>query len=388
MPTPYWTDAYKGRGISGIVNCGNTCYMNACLSVLSHTYELHKLLDNVHLQARRKTLGDRKFNARLLDDWNELRNMLWAQNCTVAPGGFVSAVQRVSRHMDNFQFQGWNQSDGGEFLLFLLDAFHNALARSVVMRVEGVEKNGVDIVAKQCYGMMKQRYAKDYSEILDIFYGVQISIISDPGSTSALSANPEPFSVLDMVVAQPPSPPEENDGSEEAERNLGNKPGRSKRSSVTLHECFDAYCARERLDGENSWWNEKTNRKQPVDKYLTFWSLPEVMIINLKRFSQTSTYGRYKKNTASVAIPIRNVSFSKYVSGYNSEKYVYDLFGVCNHTGSTDGGHYTATVKVADGRWFNFDDATVSEVTNMPESHIHGTSPYCLFYRRRTNATQ
>jgi ubiquitin carboxyl-terminal hydrolase 8 len=375
--------------------------MNACLSVLSHTYELHKLLDNAHLQARRKTLGDRKFNARLLDDWNELRNMLWAQNCTVAPGGFVSAVHRVSRHMDNFQFQGWNQSDGGEFLLFLLDAFHNALARSVVMRVEGVEKNGVDIVAKQCYGMMKQRYAKDYSEILDIFYGVQISIISDPGSTGALSANPEPFSVLDMVVAQP-SPGNEGrgeggngegkgEGKGEGESGRGevggSKPRRSSRSPITLHDCFDAYCARERLDGENSWWNEKTNQKQPVDKYLTFWSLPEVMIINLKRFSQTSTHGRYKKNTTSVAIPLHNVSFSKYVSGYNSEKYVYDLFGVCNHTGSTDGGHYTATVRVADGRWFNFDDASVSEVVNMPESHIHGTSPYCLFYRRRTTPT-
>ena len=373
-----WTDAYKGRGISGIVNCGNTCYMSACLSVLSHTYELHKLLDNEHIQNRRKTLGDRKYNARLLDDWNELRTILWAQNCAVTPGGFVNAVQRVSRHMDNFQFQGWNQSDIGEFLLFVLDAFHNALARSVVMRVEGVQKNDVDAVAKRCYGMMKERYAKDYSEILDIFYGVQISTISNPGSTSALSANPEPFSVLDMVVA-PPSQNEQACGSDTA----GGKSKRPGRASVTLHECFDAYCERERLDGENSWWNEKTNQSQAVDKYLTFWSLPEVMIINLKRFSQTATYGRYKKNTTPVVIPLHNVSFSKYVSGYNSEKYVYDLFGICNHAGSTDGGHYTATVKVADGRWFNFDDSTVSQVANMPESHIDGTSPYCLFYRRR-----
>jgi ubiquitin carboxyl-terminal hydrolase 8 len=375
MPAPINAE-YSGRGISGIANCGNTCYMSACLSVLSHTYELHKLLDNEHVQNRRKTLGDRKFNARLLDDWNELRNMLWAQNCTVAPGGFVSAVQRVSRHMDNFQFQGWNQSDSGEFLLFLLDAFHNALARSVVMRVEGVEKNGVDVVAKRCYSMMKERYAKDYSEILDIFYGVQNSIISEPGSTNVLSASPEPFSVLDMVIAQQPI---QNPSLDD--------PGRLRRpprQSVTLHDCFDAYCDRERLDGENSWWNEKTNQKQAVDKYLTFWSLPEVMIINLKRFSQTATYGKYKKNMTSVVIPLRNVSFSKYVSGYNSEKYVYDLFGICNHSGSTDGGHYTAIVRVADGRWFNFDDSNVSEVTNMPESHVDGTAPYCLFYRRRT----
>lgn len=378
MPNTNNTNSvYNGRGISGITNCGNTCYMNACLSVLSHTYELHKLLDNENIKQRRKTLDERKFNARLLDDWNELRTMMWAQNCTVAPGGFVSAVHRVSQHMDNFQFQGWNQSDSGEFLLFLLDAFHNALARNVVMRVEGVEKTGVDGVATRCYNMMKERYAKDYSEILDIFYGVQISVISDPGINNVLSANPEPFSVLDMVIAQakPPTP--------QVDEQDAGRARRPNRQSVTLPECFDAYCERERLDGDDSWRNEKTNQKQAVDKYLTFWSLPEVMIINLKRFSQTATYGRYKKNMTSVVIPLQNVSFSKYVSGYNPEKYVYDLFGICNHTGTTDGGHYASIVRVADGRWFNFDDSSVSEVKNMPDAHIDGTAPYCLFYRRK-----
>lgn len=351
-----------GIGISGISNCGNTCYMGACLSVLSHTYELNRLLDNKQLQERRKTLSKRKFNARLLDDWDELRKLLWNKNCTVAPGGFVGAVQQVSRHMDNFQFQGWGQSDCGEFLLFLLDAFHNALSRSVVMRVEGVEKNGTDIIATRCYNMLKDRYAKDYSEILDIFYGVQMSVISDLVTKAALSANPEPFSVLEMVIP-------------------------AETRATTLHSCFDAYCEPERLDGENEWWNEQTNQKQPVNKHLTFWSLPEIMIINLKRFSQTNTYGKYKKNTASVSIPLKNVSFSKYISGYNPEKYVYDLFGVCNHFGSMNGGHYTATIRIADGRWFNFNDADVREVKNMPDTHIEGSAPYCLFYRRCMKTT-
>lgn len=352
---------YKGKGISGISNCGNTCYMSACLSVLSHTYELNELLDNQHLQERRKTLGKRKFNARLLDDWNDLRKILWKQNCTVTPGGFVAAIHNVSQHMDNFQFQGWGQSDIGEFLLFLLDAFHNALSRNVVMRIEGIEKTNVDMVATKCYSMLRDRYAKDYSEILDMFYGVQLSIISDPVTGKLLSANPDPFSVIDMVL---PEPSEATNG-------------------ITLHDCFDAYCEKERLDGENEWFNEKTNKKQPVNKNLTFWSLPEIMIINLKRFSQTNVYGKYKKNTVSIAIPIKNVCFSKYVTGYNSEKYTYDLFGICNHSGSLNGGHYTSTIRVADGRWFNFNDEHVQEVNNMPETYIEGKSPYCLFYRRR-----
>jgi ubiquitin C-terminal hydrolase len=361
----------KGQGISGLSNCGNTCYMNACLSVLLHTRELNKVLDDRKIQERRKTLGNRKYNSRLFDEWDDLRKMLWSQNCTVSPGGFVNAIHQVSRHMENFQFQGWGQSDSGEFMLFLLDAFHNALARSVVMRVEGIEKNNTDIIATRCYNMLRDRYAKDYSEILDIFYGVQLSIISDPSTGEVLSAIPEPFSVLDMVIPD-----------QETRRKLLS-PLPLTTPAVSLHECFDAYCEKERLDGENRWRNEKTGQKQVVDKHLTFWSLPEVMIINLKRFSQTNVYGKYKKNTVPVIIPLKGVSFSKYITGYNSDKYVYDLFGLCNHSGSMTGGHYTSTVKIADGRWFNFNDAIVKEVKNMPEKYIEGSSPYCLFYRRR-----
>ena len=34
-----------------------------------------------------------------------------------------------------------------------------------------------------------------------------------------------------------------------------------------------------------------------------------------------------------------------YVSGYYKASYKYDLFAVCNHSGVTQGGHYTATIK-------------------------------------------
>lgn len=376
---------YAGKGLSGIVNKGNTCYMNACLSVLSHTYELNDLLDNANLSARRKTLLNRKPNAVLLDEWDDLRKILWNQNCTVSPGRFVSAVQHVARETGTVAFQGWDQNDTSEFLLFIFDAFHNACARAVVMRIDGTEKNPTDAIARQCYDMLKERYTRDYSECLDLLYGIQMSVITEIGSSGSkiLSAKPEPYSVLNMCIPERVS--------------VGGVGGAAATSAptpqrLTLYDCFDKYCESEQLDGENAWFNDATGKKQPVNKSILFWSMPEIMVIDLKRFVPTSNYGRYKKNNTHIDIPLEGASFAKYVRGYSPEKYVYDLYGVCNHHGSINGGHYTATVRVADGRWFNFNDERVSEIvpkmTHLDGGggapyYLDGSGPYCLFYRRR-----
>ena len=53
-----------------------------------------------------------------------------------------------------------------------------------------------------------------------------------------------------------------------------------------------------------------------------------------------------------------------------------------NHNEYREDGHYTAHRKLADGKWWKFDDDVVSIVENA-NSSVVGTSAYVLFYQQR-----
>jgi ubiquitin C-terminal hydrolase len=234
-----------------------------------------------------------------------------------------------------------------------VDCFHNGLAREVDMQINGQTQNETDKLATVCYTMMKNMYRKEYSEILNIFYGIHVSEIVSCSTNESLSVSPEPFSVLSLSIPLP----------------------KDSSTTLSLFDCFDLYCEPETLTGENAWYNDATKQKEDALRKIGFWSLPEVMIIDLKRWN-----GHTRKSHQLVDIPMNNVDFSKYVKGYNSKSYIYDLFGVCNHGGGVMGGHYTSTIKNANGKWYVFNDTLVTEIK---EEAVISTHSYCLFYRKK-----
>ena len=355
---------YKDKGLSGLANLGNTCYVNSCLQLLSHTYELNDFLS--HKGGEYKSRLNHKVDSVLLHEWDKLRIMMWTENCIISPGGFVSAMQKISRIKNMDLFSGFQQNDVAEFLMFLMDCFHTALSREVEMKVRGVARTETDCAAKECYEMMSDMYKKQYSEVLNLFYGVQVSVIESLSKNevaATLSRKPEPFCILNLSF-----PPSCNDPTNQFR-------------AVSLFDCMAHHCAPEVLSGENAWFNETTGKKQDVQKRLSFWSLPNVLIIVMKRFEMTAR-GHMRKIQVPVDVPCVRADFSKYVIGYNKESYVYELFGVCNHHGGSPmGGHYTATIKNANGKWYGCNDTIVREVPLTGDS-IVSNLPYCLFYRK------
>ena len=341
------TTLSKGDGRTGLANLGNTCFLNSCVQALSHTHELQAILTTEKFERALKHSTDEN---NLIAEWNNLREVMWSQNGVVSPNRFVHHVQQLARKKDRDMFTGWAQNDLPEFLLFLIECMHNTVSRSVKMKINGKIENDTDKLATACYNMLKKTYSSEYSEIMEMFYGIYVSELSSISGSTIHSVNPENYFILDLEIPNKTS---------------------------TLYDCFDAFTAYETMEGENAWFNEATKAREDVRKRITFWNFPKILVITLKRFSADGE----RKRQDVVDFPLTGLNLSKYVSGYNAKQYVYDLYAVCNHTGGTMGGHYTAYVKTREGEWNHYNDTQVER--NISENKIVSTKAYCMFYRKR-----
>lgn len=341
-------ELYKNKGLSGLANLGNTCFINSCMQILSHTYEINYFLD----KETYKNKLNKKVDSALLIEWDNLRKIMWNANCIVSPGKFIKTIQKVAQIKGLEIFTGYSQNDLPEFLLFLIDCFHTALSREIKMTISGSPENETDKIAIQCFEMIKNMYSKEYSEFWNLFYAVHVSEISNLETGEKIKITPEPYFMVDLPI------PENN-------------------KSPSLIDCFNLYVEGEVLSGANAWYNEDTKTKVDIRKKIQFWSFPNILVIDLKRFN-----GRFQKNQILVTFPLDDLDLSDYIIGYKKDNYKYELYGVCNHSGSVLGGHYTAYAKNANGKWYHFNDTSVTEV-GLIESII-SPKAYVLFYRKKS----
>ncbi|XP_034843955.1 ubiquitin carboxyl-terminal hydrolase 31 isoform X1 [Mirounga leonina] len=172
--------------------------------------------------------------------------------------------------------------------------------------------------------------------------------------------------------------------------------------TCTLSQCFQLYTKEERLAPDDAWRCPHCKQLQQGSITLSLWTLPDVLIIHLKRFRQEGD--RRMKLQNMVKFPLTGLDMTPHVVkrsqsswslpshwspwrrpyglGRDPEDYVYDLYAVCNHHGTMQGGHYTAYCKNSvDGLWYCFDD---SDVQQLSEDEVCTQMAYILFYQRRT----
>ncbi|KAH7318841.1 hypothetical protein B0J17DRAFT_686237 [Rhizoctonia solani] len=152
---------------------------------------------------------------------------------------------------------------------------------------------------------------------------------------------------------------------------------RSGKRSIDIEDCLDEFTKEEQLGEEDLWYCPRCKKHQQATKRFELWSIPDILVVHLKRFSNARAMR--DKIDALVEFPITGLDLNNRVG--EGADCVYDLFAVDEHMGGLGGGHYRAYAKnLSDGEWYHFDDSYVTK--SSAEDSINANA-YLLFYRRR-----
>ena len=336
---------YENKGLSGLRNLGNSCFMNSAIQCLSNTTELTDyFISKTFVKDFNK---DSKYSP-MAKEWYRLLDGMYEENCNISPVSFYKTSMIIANQND-VEFGFYNQNDVQEFLVFFIDSLHESLCKKVDINITGSIKNDLDKIAFECMTKWKEYFKNCYSKIIELFYGQMASFIDVEGEIKSRTYNPICFFTLPIA----------------------------NKKDITLYDCFELFTEPELLSGDNKWFNDKDNKYYEANKRTVFWKFPNVLIISFKRFNN---FGAKINNV--VNFPIDSLDLSKYCMGYDKHKSHFNLFGICNHIGSSNGGHYYSYCKNSNGKWYEYNDSIVREID---EEKLITNNAYCLFYRKINN---
>jgi hypothetical protein len=194
------TTSVVQKGLCGLQNLGNTCFMNSTLQCLSNTpyFIANYFLNNAHLPEINKSnaLGHKGLLA--MEFATLVREMWSGQYRAIAPTKFKRVISDFAP-----QFDGYQQHDSHELLAFLLDGLHEDLNR-VLKKVPTppVESNGRSdsIVVRESWSVYKVR---NQSIVVDLFMGMlKSTVICPEASCGRVSITFDPFRYLTVPLPQ------------------------------------------------------------------------------------------------------------------------------------------------------------------------------------------
>ena len=154
---------------------------------------------------------------------------------------------------------------------------------------------------------------------------------------------------------------------------------KKKKEKLSLYDLLNLFNNEEKLSSENQWYCNRCKKNQKILKKMEIYRPPNYLIIHLKRFKiKTGIFSNNNKNNIFIDFPINDLDLSKYVIGPEKNNISYDLYGIIEHIGGLDMGHYIAKCK-NDREWVEFNDSSV----DINDNNIVNNNAYVLFYKKK-----
>lgn len=345
---------YVNKGITGLKNIGNTCYLNSSIQALSNTLPLTHYILSDKWKSEVTEQNKKRHEYYILSNYIRLLVELWNPESSYkeSNGQFKNSVlvpRTLKSNLEVFvkKYVGYDQQDAHECLTYLLEFLHKSLSREIQMNMkegdypEDIQK-GVE--------RWKNLYEKDYSQIIELFYG-ELQGVTTCKECNYSSKIYDPFSTLTLNLQQ----------------------------TLTLQNLLNNYLGEKDI---TDWKCEKCNKITECNHETNIISMPPILVIHLKRFKVVFSKQNDGKTKSSLGQK-RTIKNNDEVE-YNLEETIYGrkykLYSVIHHTGDLNGGHYVNTSKNMSGDWNLYNDGSVTKVDQSQV--LNKRTGYILFYEK------
>lgn len=157
-------------------------------------------------------------------------------------------------------------------------------------------------------------------------------------------------------------------------------------SAYSLSYSLNNFSKLEVLTNQNKFHCNTCSSLQEAVKTIKLKQLPEILVINFKRFKYDERVGKMVKLFDSISYPFNLRLFN--TTDDESDFCLYELYALVIHIGGGPmHGHYVSLCKIKAGLWLLFDDETVELVDDSYVMRFFGNGPglasaYILFYTK------
>ena len=314
----------------GLINLGNSCYMNSVLQVLAHTddFKEYFLKNNFHKEQKPLSFALKNFLKEYLEN---------KDNNYFALRELHNAIKKQykTQSTSEMKFANGYQHDPEEFLSMFLDS----------LKLENKKWNnifkGEETILDTCKNCKDE--SRKENEIIFWCLGIKDD---DLEKIESHEMEEDCCNCCDCCCVY---------------------------YKTALEKLLDNYYTKEEeIEVNCGSCNNNTNRRRTTK--ISF--LPKYLILQLEIYDYHSVF---------IKIP-KELNLEKYCTEQKKVNFDYTLYGIVRHHGNMLGGHYTAAIKEGND-WYICDDKTVKKVINpslddgICSRRLSPPGTYLLFYK-------